>query len=292
MKRLFTAFLIALSAFIVYAQGEVLSNETILEMVELGFSDEIIISKIDECPNIFDTSIEALKVLKQNNVSETVIVSIVNASKKHKDAIAAAQRSKEGIFYVDENGTEHEILPTVISSSKWSFGAWTDKVYAYIPYPSSPNKVSSNSPKFVFYFNRTDDNSNFSSGVDNWWFKIATSPNEFVLVELDVQKDKRRLRIGESGTFDPTITSGIDNKKAVPFTINKVSDSKYEVIPQKELKEDGEYCFFYQGRMPKGGNNQSVFDFSILCDKSENAKSSNQKKKKRHQESVQDDIYD
>lgn len=262
MKRFFLTLLFSFLMLNVFAD-EILTNSTIIEMVELGFSDEIIISKIDECSNNFDTSIDALKLLKQSNVSENIIVSMVSAAKKNKVSQAASERAREGIYYIDANGEEHEIMPTVISSTKRSFGAWTDKLYGFIPYASSPNKISADSPKFIFYFNRAEQSSTFASGVDNWWFKIASSPNEFVLIEIEKQKDKRRIRIGESGPFDPTITTGIDNKKAVPFTINKLSDSKYEVIPQGKLKKNGEYCFIYQGRMPEGGNNQSVFDFSV-----------------------------
>ena len=40
-----------------------------------------------------------------------------------------------------------------------------------------------------FYFNKSLQGSNFSAGVDNWWFKVASSPNEFVLVEMDKKKN-------------------------------------------------------------------------------------------------------
>jgi len=287
MKRFFAILLIVLLATNVFAQEEVLTNETILEMVGLGFSDEIIISKIDECPNTFDTSIDALKVLKQNNVSENVIVYMVSAAKKRKMAISENENAKEGIYYVDSNGQEHEILPSVISGTKYSEGLITDKVYAIIPYPTSPNVINEQSPKFVFYFNKSAQGSNFSSGVDNWWFKVASSPNEFVLVEMIKKKNNRRLQIGETGAFDPTITSGVNNGKAIPFSIKKISESKYEVIIQDKLKI-GEYCFIYQGNMPRGGNNQSVFDFSIQSVDGKNAKG---KKSKRNDDTNYDDIY-
>ncbi len=246
-----------------FAQEETLNNQSIIDLVKMGFSDEIIISKIDECFNTFDTSVNALMSLKENNVSENVIIAMVSASKKHKQNLSNMEKSKEGIFYVDTKGQEHEILPSVFSGTKYSEGLFIDKVYAIIPYATSPNVIKEQNPKFIFYFNKALQNSNYTAGIDNWYFKVATSPNEFVLVEMDKRKNNRRLQIGETGVFDPSVTSGVKNKKAIPFSIKKISDLKYEIIVQTPLNIGSEYCFIYQGRMPKGGNNQSVFDFSI-----------------------------
>lgn len=256
----FISFICGLSGF---AQEETLNNQTIIDLVKLGFSDELIISKIDECYNTFDTSVKALTSLKENNVSENVIVAMVTASKNKKIAISNIESSKEGIFYLDANGQEHEILPSVFSGTKYSEGFVKDKVYAIIPYSTSPNVIQEQTPMFIFYFNKSSQDSNFSAGVDNWYFKVASSPNEFVLVEMEKRKNNRRLQIGETGVFDPRVTSGVSNKKTIPFSIKKLSDSKYEIIIQNQLNKGSEYCFIYQGKMPKGGNNQSVFDFSV-----------------------------
>ena len=263
MKKFLLFILLTMSSLLCFAQNEILNNQSIIDLVKLGFSDEIIISKIDECINTFDTSIKALTSLKENNVSEAIIVAMVSASKTRKENMSNIENSKEGIFYVDANGQEQEILPSVFSGTKYSEGLITDKVYAIIPYSTSPNVIKEQNPKFIFYFNKSLQGSNYTAGIDNWYFKVATSPNEFVLVEMEKKKNNRKLQIGETGVFDPSVTSGVKNKKAIPFSIKKLSDSKYEIIIQKPLNVGSEYCFIYQGRMPKGGNNQSVFDFSI-----------------------------
>jgi hypothetical protein len=263
MKKLFIFLVFIISGLSCFAQEETLNNQTIIDLVKLGFSDEIIISKIDECSNTFDTSVNALMSLKENNVSESVIVAMVSASKSKKTAISSVESSKEGIFYLDANGQEHEILPSVFSGTKYSEGLVKDKVYAIIPYATSPNVIKEQNPKFIFYFNKSEQVSNYSAGLDNWFFKVASSPNEFVLVEMEKKKNNRRLQIGETGAFDPTVTSGVSNKKTIPFSIKKLTDSKFEINIQNPLNKGSEYCFIYQGRMPQGGSNQSVFDFSI-----------------------------
>ena len=263
MKKVLFSIILLFSGLVGFSQEETLNNQTIIDLVKLGFSDEIIISKIDECFNNFDTSVDALMNLKQNNVSENVIIAMVSASKTKKIAISNSESSKEGIFYIDSDGVEHEILPSVFSGVQRKEGLFKDKQVATIPYESSPNVINESKPRFAFYFNRAYKSSNFKEGLDNWWFKMATSPNQFVLVEMEKKNNKRVLQIGETTAWDPKIISGVDNKKTIPFGIKRISDSKFIVEITTDLKKGGEYCFIYQGQMPEEGNNQSVFDFSI-----------------------------
>lgn len=95
----------------------------------------------------------------------------------------------------------------------------------------------------------------------NWWFKTASSPNEFVLIKLKVKerKNQREVITGKSSAL--TSSSGVDSKDALPFNIREIEGNKFEVTP--ETLELGEYAFFYQGRVPGGNSNQAVFDFSI-----------------------------
>ena len=82
-----------MSSLLCFAQNEILNNQSIIDLVKLGFSDEIIISKIDECVNTFDTSIKALTSLKENNVSEAIIVAMVSASKTRKENMSNIENS-------------------------------------------------------------------------------------------------------------------------------------------------------------------------------------------------------
>lgn len=51
-----------------------LTNQDVIQMISLGFSDEVIIEKIHITSNItFDTSIDGLKALKEANVTDAVI---------------------------------------------------------------------------------------------------------------------------------------------------------------------------------------------------------------------------
>jgi len=79
MKRIFFVIISSMIFFCSYAQEEVLDNQAIIDMVKMGLSDEVIIAKISTDRNTFDTSISALRVLVDNNVSNAIIEEMVYA---------------------------------------------------------------------------------------------------------------------------------------------------------------------------------------------------------------------
>ncbi len=79
MKRILFAIISSLLFFCSYAQEEVLDNQAIIDMVKMGLSDEVIIAKISTDKNTFDTSVSALRVLVDNNVSNAIIEEMVYA---------------------------------------------------------------------------------------------------------------------------------------------------------------------------------------------------------------------
>src|SRR5580698_6297771 len=70
-----------------------LTNESVIEMVGLGLSDDVIITKIraDSAAGTtkFDTSVEGLKALKAGNVSDAVIKAIINPAPPPAPIVAA-----------------------------------------------------------------------------------------------------------------------------------------------------------------------------------------------------------
>ncbi|WP_277114113.1 hypothetical protein, partial [Bacteroides stercorirosoris] len=70
MKRLLFIFLLGLLYINGNAQEqETLSNQSVIDMKELGFSDDVIITKINSSDCLFDTSINSLKILKEKGIS-------------------------------------------------------------------------------------------------------------------------------------------------------------------------------------------------------------------------------
>ena len=256
---LLCAFLSA--AFLSYAQNDILYNKDIMDMVELGFSEEIIIAKIRSSRNVFDTSVTALKALKDHKVPDSVITALLESG----DAAVTDERT--GIYYVAGPDSLVKILPAVFSGTRTDATAAmlvsdliNTKIKSVISGASSGNRVRSGVPEFLFFFKPGELKDEFSGGANNWWFYSAASPNEFVLVKLTVKKGRREIVTGKANSLSSV--TGIDEKKSVGFRIEQIDPFLFKVIPDTPLRE-GEYGFFYKGIIPQGDVNQSVFDFSV-----------------------------
>lgn len=241
-----------------FAQDK-MTNQSILDLIDLGFSSDVIISKINSSDVAFDTSLQSLKELKGKGVSSEIMSLMIEKSKVVIE---------DGIFFY-ENKNLKKIQPSVFSGTKanalasaLTYGLASAKVKSYVPNAHSSNKVNNDNVVFIFQF---DKNSKSELGSGNWWFKTASSPNEFVLTQLTSLdgKNQRELVTGKVSALGGS-QIGIDTKNTIPFSIEDLGNGKFKVVSKNKL-EPGEYCFFYQGSTPAGGfNNQSIFDFSVL----------------------------
>ena len=71
-------------SILTYAQ-ETLDNNSILEMIELEFDETLIIDKIENSDNKFETTINALGELKKKGVSQNILSVMIKSSKKNND---------------------------------------------------------------------------------------------------------------------------------------------------------------------------------------------------------------
>lgn len=285
MKKVICLFLLLLNVGIVFGQDERITNQSVLDMVEMGFSEDVILTKIKTSDTDFNTELDDLKALKTKGISDAIIMAIMNTKKGNDESSNTASENKVGLYY-ENNGEQKKILPTVFSGTKtntlgaaFSYGIASAGIKSILNNAESTNVVNDNNPLFWFYFSTQKNESAFTVGANNWWFFSATSPNEFVLVKLEKKKKKRELKTGSVNVYSGS-NIGVNEKQIIPFDIEIVNDYKFKVTPKTPL-EDGEYCFFYQGTIPQGGfTNQSVFDFSIQTGGNENEVSSENSKYK------------
>ncbi len=259
---------ICCSFFSVLTAQEVITNESVIQMMELGFDDAMIIDKIYTSDVKFDATIAGLGKLKKAGASSEVLSLIMEKSKQNT-------KSKTGIYFVNEDGEDELIQPAVFSGTnnnqvaqKLVSGLINSKQKARLPRTQSNNVINTDRPEFTFIFNpATTEVDNLQNtqgnqaGLLNWWFRVASNPNEFVLVKLKV-KERQNLReviTGKSSWISSS--SGVDPKLAIGFDIEEIEGNKFKVTPTS--LEPGEYAFLYQGQVPQGRQNQSVFDFSI-----------------------------
>jgi hypothetical protein len=265
-KLILSILLLAVTTQFTYAQ-EVVTNESIIQMKELGFDETIIMSKINASDVDFDASISALSELKKSGVSSEVIALVMQKAQ-------FSTKSKTGIYYLAADDTTKPILASVFSGTNQNAvaqqlvsGLINAKVKSQLPKRTSNNVINSTKPEFTFIFSPdtgADNMQNFQGekpGLFNWWFRVATSPNEFVLVKMRVKKSKNLREVITSKSNMFTSSNGIDPKASITFKIETIGNNKFTVVPER--LEPGEYCFIYQGNVPTGRTNQSVFDFSI-----------------------------
>ena len=265
-KLILCVLLLAVTTQFTYAQ-EVVTNESIIQMKALGFDETIIMSKINASDVDFDASISALSELKKAGVSSEVIALVMQKAQ-------FSTKSKTGIYYLAADDTSKPILASVFSGTNQNAmaqqlvsGLINAKVKSQLPKRTSNNVINSTKPEFTFIFDPdtgADNMQNYQGekpSLFNWWFRVATSPNEFVLVKMRVKKSKNLREVITSKSNMFTSSNGIDPKASIPFKIETIGNNKFTVVPDR--LEPGEYCFIYQGNVPNGRTNQSVFDFSI-----------------------------
>ena len=167
-------------------------------------------------------------------------------------------KSKTGIYYLANNGEDKLIQPSIFSGSnsnaiaqKLVSGFINAKKKAQLPKTKSNNVIKTSQPEFTFVFDPSTtevDNTQNNQGNLNWWFRIASNPNEFVLVGLTVKKNKNLRKVITGKTNFLASTDGIDPKYALNFSIDEIEGNKFKVVPASLAP--GEYCFIYQGQVP------------------------------------------
>lgn len=269
MRKLILSLALLATSITMVAQNEVLTNTSIIDMLELGFANDVIITKINMSETKFDISIQALKTLKDKGISNDVIVAMMNASKQKAETNNNENINRTGIFF--KEGNEYKrIFPTAFSSTRTNTLGSTitpsitnTKVKSIVVGEHSNNVIKTNAPKFYFRFSNVEQSR--LSSTSNWWFSVASSPNEFVLVKLVNKKGKRELGTGEIDLYSGSF-KGVKEEDIVRYNIDAISETEFIVTPQSPMLPN-EYCFFYQGTITQRGfNNQAIFDFTISKD--------------------------
>ena len=113
MKRHLTKFLLLiLLALSIHAQTESLTNATIIEMSKIGLDKQIIIKKINDSPNNFDTTANALIELKKASVADDVIALMLEKSETKIESSNNSQNFSESL----PNNEAKQFSPIVVGA--------------------------------------------------------------------------------------------------------------------------------------------------------------------------------
>ncbi len=254
---------------------EVLTNDSVIEMVKLGLGDAIILEKIRHSECNFETSLEGLKQLKGAKVSEAVIREMVVSSNGAQAVPGRASApvsqadpldAQEAGIYVQRPNGVVQINPTTFSSTKSNFlgtaltyGIKKTKVRAAIRGASANTEISN--PRPVFYFKFGDTSGAANTSMSGFLAFGATSPAEFVLVKMERKSNSREAVLMEVSAFGAT--TGTREKDIIEYSFEKVRPGLFKVVPKNSL-DVGEYCFYYAssyGAVGLAGG--KLFDFSV-----------------------------
>ncbi len=273
---------------------EILTNADIIELVKLGLGEALIIEKIRQSDCQCDTSATGLGKLKAAKVPENIIMAMLNSStgtnttKTNNGGVTASvqtnpantslsnkalsQIAEPGI-YLYENGEMKPIEPSIFSGSKMNplmgtltYGIKKTKYRAKVRGKSANMQISNPLPEFYFIFNPEYKNSGAVMAGGLFWGMPATSPAEFMLVEMNIKETSREAVLGEFGAWTG-ISMGARDKDIREYSFEKIKPGIYKVIPKQNLL-NGEYCFYFGGSVTGLGiAGGKIFDFSITNQK-------------------------
>lgn len=300
MKSIFIALILLTSLCRSYAQdNEVLTNESIIELVESKVSKKLILTKIANAPCDFTTDTKSIVALKKAKVDEGIITAMTekmssqktrqvrpapqktgaaapastdaltkNAAPSASKAVAMLKKEGSGIYYYQSSESKvYELESTVFSQAKnsswataFSYGfAKSSKVMSVSGSEANVQFATAN-PSFYFYFD--PENKSLNSQAPTW-FASVTSPNEFLLIKFENKKVKNSRAVITASGNSYEQAQGIDDKFKASFKFKRLEKGVYEIYFDKPL-EPGEYGFMYAGATAtNGGSSPRVYDFGI-----------------------------
>lgn len=255
-------------------QNEVLTNNSVIDMLTKKLPSSIIMGKIKSAKNSFNVDTDALLLLTENKVPEDIINAMIEAANDNNrklivfDPNDPKDMHDPGIYYFKKTGDNVEMIridPTIYSQNKskgtlamsLTYGIAKVKTTVTLDGKSSRLQFSEQRPEFYVYF---DISNNKPSGAGEWWFYTSTSPNEFLLVKLEQNKKTREVVTGSANIMGSSV--GVDDKNKASFKTEKISKGIFRIYFDEPLK--GEYCFMYAGNVPTGFSSlDKVYDFGI-----------------------------
>jgi PDZ domain len=220
-----------------------LTNQDVIDLVSLGFSDEVIIDKIHTTEGAeFETTVSALRVLKAAKVSDAVIRAMINAHSSGKSTAAAPSNphkiepaSEIGVYAL-LNGVTTELQPEIVN---WQTGGFVKThatlfivkgdVNGKIPGPRSAVQLSTSIDLIV----RTPE---------------GTSVTEYQLLHLHTKDNRREFRAVTGGVIHQ---SGGAVRDSLSFEPRKIAERTWGI--RLDHLSNGEY-----GLLPPGISSASI----------------------------------
>lgn len=233
---------------------EVLTNDSVIQMVKAGLPEAVVIAKIKSTASKFDLKTDSLVSLKKAGVSDKVLEAMVAAPAAGAapstasaapappaPALAAGALKNQDVIYQLVAGKYVEMFATS-ANLETNMAFFQSKSEVVVEGKKAQFRTTEKQPVFLSTYSSTD------------------AP----LVKLKQGDDHndRNLKIG-SGAFMPfggTQKMGVRNEDKIPVTIERDPRGFYKVTPSAALPP-GEYGFILATGF--GAGSGKIYDFGV-----------------------------
>ena len=261
------------------AHPEVVTNQTVIDMVNAKLPPDVVVTKIQTSKTEFDLSTTALVKLNESAVPADVVKAMMQKGTSTTATVPTADPPSDpndpntwhdpGIYVFASNGRERKLTmlePTVYTQghSGGHFAAAMTYGIAKIKWKAVVRNAHANvkvgDPKAVFYFYFEEK----GAGLSHPQFGGTSTPNEFTLLKFDVKSDARETTVMKANAFGAS--TGTDDKANIGFKFDKLKPGIYRVTPTRDLSP-GEYCFLSASMggayAPGAAAANRLFDFGV-----------------------------
>lgn len=219
--------MLTLFAFGILLAQDVLTNESVVKLVQSGMSEELILNVIRQQPGTYTLGADQLIALKTAGVSEKVIAAMLSKV-SGKEAASSGGRSAQtslpasaGVYY--RKGDEW--LELISETVDWKSTG------------SMRNFVSAGIVKKDLKGSLQGVNSRNMVAAENETIIVppqGVSVNDYLLIPMKGEKGKREFQVKPAGKNE-TLARG-----AVAFGLEKIGDNHYRMVTTSPLPP-GEY---------------------------------------------------
>jgi hypothetical protein len=232
---------------------EVLTNDSVIQMVKAGLPEAVVIGKIKSTATKFDLKTDSLVGLKKAGVSDKVLEAMVAAGSgaapstaaatpaPPAPALAAGALKTQDVIYQLVAGKYVELFATS-ANLETNMAFFQSKSEVVLEGKKAQYRISEKQPVFLSTYSSTD------------------AP--LVRLKPGDEHNDRNLKIG-SGAFMPfggTQKMGVRNEDKIPVTIERDPRGFYKVTPSAALAP-GEYGFILATGF--GAGSGKIYDFGV-----------------------------
>jgi hypothetical protein len=231
---------------------EVLTNDSVIQMIKAGLPEAVVIGKIKSTATKFDLKTDSLVSLKKAGVSDKVLEAMVAAGSGSAPAtgampappapaMAAGALKNTDVIYQLVGGKYVEMFATS-ANLETNMAFFQSKSEVVLEGKKAQYRTTDKQPVFLSTYSSTD------------------AP--LVRLKQGDDHNDRNLKIG-SGAFMPfggTQKMGVRNEDKIPVTIERDPRGFYKVTPSAALPP-GEYGFILATGF--GAGSGKVYDFGV-----------------------------